>query len=158
MAEEKKNKKPGFQEDNEVLVRIFSYDIPGSKALYVGLTKIKGVKWAIANALIRKLKLDKTKKIAELTKPEIQEIEDNLRSLDIPRYMKNRPSDPETGKSTHLYSVDLDMAREFDIKRMKAMKSYKGVRHAKKLPVRGQRTRSNFRKKSQAAQMKKTKK
>ena len=60
--------------------------------------------------------------------------------------MKNRRSDPETGVTSHLYGSDLDMKKEFDIKRMKKIKSYKGIRHTMKLPVRGQRTRSHFRK------------
>ena len=46
----------------------------------------------------------------------------------------------------HLINTDLDLSKDGDIKRMKKVKSYKGLRHTWGLPVRGQRTRSNFRK------------
>ena len=65
---------------------------------------------------------------------------------DIPDYMKNRRLDRETGKTAHLYGTDLDIARDFDIKRLKKIKAYKGIRHAAGQPVRGQRTKSHFRK------------
>jgi small subunit ribosomal protein S13 len=71
--------------------------------------------------------------------------------------MRNRPADPETGESGHFLGTDLEMKRDFDIKRLKEMKAYRGARHAAKQPVRGQRTRSHFRKKSMAAGMKKKK-
>lgn len=146
------------EEDNEILVRIMGYDIPGSKQVFIGLTRIKGISWAISNAVCNKLSIPNSKRIVELTKPEIAKIEDTIKNLEVPDFLKNRRSDPETGKTEHLFGVDLDMRREFDIKRMKEMKSYKGVRHASRLPVRGQRTRSHFRTKSAASGMKKAKK
>jgi small subunit ribosomal protein S13 len=141
------------EENEEILVRIYGYDIPSSKKIFVGLTRIKGVSWSISKALCTILKIPLTKRISELSKPEIQHIENTLDNLPIPDYLKNRRFDIETGKSEHLYSSDLDMKRDFDIKRLREIKSYKGVRHALKLPVRGQRTRSHFRKKSQASLM-----
>ena len=58
----------------------------------------------------------------------------------------NRRKDEETGESKHLLTTDLEMARDFDIRKMKKIKSYKGWRHAMGQPVRGQRTKSHFRK------------
>lgn len=147
-AEQREEKKKAQQEDkSEMLIRIFGYDIPGSKNLYSGLTRIKGVSWAISNAAILKLGLSRNKKISELTKPDIQQIETFLKNIDIYDYMKNRRSDPETGKTGHFYGSDLDVLKDFDIKRQKKMRSYVGVRHVAGQPVRGQRTRSHFRKK-----------
>ncbi len=143
------------EEEGEVLVRIFGYDIPGSRKVYAGLTRIKGVSWAISNALCSILKIPPAKKIAELSKAEIAKIEETFAKLPVPAFLKNRRYDIETGQTTHVYGADLDMKREFDIKRLKEIRSYKGVRHAHKLPVRGQRTRSHFRKKSVASGMKK---
>ena len=40
----------------------------------------------------------------------------------------------------------MDLKKDFDIKRLKKIKSYKGFRHSSKLPLRGQRTKGNFRK------------
>ena len=60
--------------------------------------------------------------------------------------MLNRQKDFEVGKNKHLVGSDLDLRKEFDIKRLKKIKSYRGLRHLVGLPMRGQRTRSHFRK------------
>jgi len=60
--------------------------------------------------------------------------------------MANRRRDLETNENKHLIVADLDYTRENDIKRLRKLKTYKGDRHSKGLPARGQRTRSNFRK------------
>lgn len=145
MAEEKKQHNQ--QEESEVLVRIFGYDIKGSVKVPTALTKIKGVSWTISRATCLGLKIPSDKKVAELSKADIKQIEDFLKNLSLAPYLLNRRSDPETGEETHLFGNDLEMQIEFDIKRLKKMKSYKGIRHTSRLPVRGQRTRSNFRKK-----------
>ena len=154
---EEKPKKYEHEENNEILVRILTYDIPGSKNIYTGLTRIKGVSWVISNATCLKLGLDKKMKISELSKDQIAKIEAFIKDLPIADFLKNRISDPETGKASHLTGPNLDMAKEFDIKRLRKMKSYKGIRHASKLPVRGQRTRANFRNKGVAVGVKKGK-
>ena len=143
--EVKKESKRPQEERTEVLIRIFGYDIPGSRGLLAGLTRIKGVSWAISNAICIRLGMPRNKKISELSKEEIKKIEEFLPKITVPDYMKNRRFDRETGETKHIFGSDLDIVREFDIKRLKKIKSYKGVRHAFKLPVRGQRTRSHFR-------------
>ena len=166
MSEEKKGKeikKPEKEKAKEIykqkdeyyesLVRILGYDIPGTRNIYSGFTKIKGVSWAISNAVCLALKMPHSKKISELSKEEISKIEDTLKNLQIPDFMKNRRNDPEHGHTKHLLSNDLEITRDFDIKRMKKIKSYKGVRHTFHLPVRGQRTRSHFRAKKVATGM-----
>ncbi len=151
-------KKPELEmEENEVLVRILGYDIPGSRNLYTGLTRIKGISWTISNAVCIKLGFPKTKKISELSKQEIQKIEEFLKSLPVYDFLKNRRTDIETGKTAHFFGTDLDMKRDFDIKRLKEIKSYRGIRHALKQPLRGQRTRSHFRTKGRAMGVKKKK-
>lgn len=142
---EKEKKQPEKEEYHESLVRILGYDIPGNKTIFIGLTRIKGVSWAISNALCLKTGLDRRKKISELSKDEIAIIEKFIMNPDVPDYMKNRRLDRETGKTAHLYGTDLDIARDFDIKRLKKIKAYKGIRHAAGQPVRGQRTKSHFR-------------
>ncbi len=129
----------------ESLVRIHGKDIPGNKKIYPGLTYIKGVSWAVSNAICRILKFDKNIKISELSKKQIEEIEAFLQKPTMYDYMKNRQRDYDTGESKHLLTNELDMVKDFDIKRMRQIKSYKGMRHALKQPVRGQRTRSHFR-------------
>ena len=155
---EPKAKKPETEDYHESLIRIFGYDIPGSKNIYTGLTKIKGISWAISNVACTKLKIPHTKRIVELSKDEIAKIETFLKNLEISDYMKNRRNELETGKTSHKFGADLDMVRDFDIKRLKKIKSYKGVRHTYRLPVRGQRTRSHFRSQSTTKIVRKPKK
>ncbi len=144
--EPKELKRQHQKEDlGETLLRIYGSDIPGNKQLFVGLTYIKGVSWAVANAICRTLHFDKRMKLSDLTKEQIEAIEAFLQKPQLYNFMKNHPRDFDTGTSRHLISNELDMTREFDIKRMKQIKSYKGIRHAMKQPVRGQRTRSHFR-------------
>jgi small subunit ribosomal protein S13 len=145
MAEE--NKKHQKQQLEEVtLVRILGKDIRGDKAIFAGLTLIQGISWAFANAVCKILDLDKKKKIQEMTAEEIKSLEECIREASVPVFLKNRQKDFETGEDGHISGIDLKLRKEFDIKRLKKIKSYKGVRHNYNLPVRGQRTKANFRK------------
>ncbi|MBU1136580.1 MAG: 30S ribosomal protein S13 [Nanoarchaeota archaeon] len=130
----------------ESIIRILSTDIPGNKNIYSGITRIRGISWSLSNAICNKLKIDKNKKISELSKKEIEDISKFIKSSDIPEFVLNRRKDFESGKSEHLIGTELELKEEFDIKRMKKIKSYKGVRHITGRPVRGQRTKSHFRK------------
>ncbi len=154
-AVEKPKRQESQKEENEILIRILGFDIPGSKNLYTGLTRIKGVSWAVANAVCIKLGFPKNKKVSELSKDDIQKIESFLGELPIYEFLKNRRTDLESGKTSHLFGTNLDMRRDFDIKRLREIKSYRGVRHALKQPSRGQRTRSHFRKRGVAMGVKK---
>ena len=59
--------------------------------------------------------------------------------------MLNRRKDRETGEDRHVVTSDLKFENEFDIKNLKKIKVYRGVRHSLGLPVRGQRTKAHFR-------------
>jgi small subunit ribosomal protein S13 len=130
----------------ERLVRLLSKDIEGKLNVYVGLTKIKGISWSMANAICKILKLDKKRKIGSLSKEELDKITEFVKKPKMPVFMFNRKFDIETGENKHLIGNDLEMQKEFDIGRLKKIKSYRGLRHAVGLPVRGQRTKSHFRK------------
>jgi small subunit ribosomal protein S13 len=130
----------------EKLVRILSKDIEGKLNVYVGLTKIKGVSWSLANAICKALNFDKKRKIGSLSKEEIDKINDFVKNPKMPMYLANRNMDIETGKDKHIIGNDLDLQKEFDIGRLKKIKSYRGLRHTLGQPVRGQRTKSHFRK------------
>ena len=143
--EEKKQEEKYTPDDYESLIRILTYDIPGNKRVIVGLTRVKGISWNIANAVCKKLNISPDKKISELSKEEIKKIEEYITNPVLPEFLMNRRKDLETGENLHLHGTDLDLKKEFDIKRLRKMKSLKGIRHAAGLPVRGQRTRSNFR-------------
>jgi small subunit ribosomal protein S13 len=163
MAEQEQKQKPEFKKpliSEAKLIRILSKDIPGDKSVYVGLQRIKGISWAFSNAVCKMLKIEKDKKIEELSEQEIQKIQDFIKNPKVPKFMINRRKDYDTGDDKHLYGNDLDLQTEFDIKRLKKIKSYKGVRHILGQPVRGQRTKSHFRvnaKKTGAVGVKKSK-
>jgi len=147
MAEEEKKKHQRKEEHDDVsLIRVLGKDIRGDKQLFAGLTQIKGISWAFANATCKILGLDKTKKIQDMTPEEMAKIEEFVKNPQIPGFLKNRQNDFEEGDDKHLTGADLKLMGEFDIKRLKKIKSYKGIRHSANLPVRGQRTKSNFRK------------
>ena len=132
--------------DEDRVIRILSTDVEGRSSVYAGLTRVKGISWALANAICKKLGFDKKKKIGSLTEAEIAKVTEFAKSADIPDYLKNRQNDFDSGENKHLIGGDLDLRKDFDIKRLKKVKTYRGLRHGAGLPTRGQRTRSNFRK------------
>ena len=93
-------------------------------------------------------KIDPNKKVGYLSDIEAKRLEDILRnpsSNGSPVWMLNRRNDYEDGVDKHILSSDIGFIQDNDLKRMKKIKCYKGVRHMMGLPVRGQRTKSNFR-------------
>lgn len=155
MEQEIKPEKKHFSQ----IVRIMQTDIPGEKKIIVGLTNIKGISWSFSNAICRKLKIDIDKKIGELNEKEVEKIIEFIKKPDVPRFLLNRRNDFETGEDSHAIGNDLDLKKEFDIRRLKKIRTYRGLRHATGQPTRGQRTRSHFRargkKKSVGVQKKK---
>jgi len=145
-AEAPKDKRAIISDEGGKIIRIYQADVPGGKNLYAGLTRIKGVSWAISNAICRITEIGKKKKVEDLSKEEIVKIESILKEGKFPEFLINRRKDLSTGKDRHLISTDLDLSKELDIKRLKKIRSYRGLRHALGLPTRGQKTRSNFRK------------
>jgi small subunit ribosomal protein S13 len=138
--------RPKEIKSEERIVRILSKDIEGAMKIYPGLTKIKGVSWALSNAICKSLKINKYRKIGSLTDEEIKKIADFVKNPKVPTHILNRRKDFETGENKHLIGVDLELQKDLDIKRLRKIKSYKGIRHGLGLPLRGQRTRSHFRK------------
>lgn len=142
MAEEAQDK------DFKYIVRIGNSDIDGNKAILLSLQKIKGVSFMLANAFCTILKIDKTQKAGTLSDDQIAKLDALLKSKSpegIPSWLLNRRKDYETGEDIHFVGADLTFLNETDIRRLKKIRSYVGVRHMSKLPVRGQRTKSNFR-------------
>ena len=140
-----KNKLIKKEEDVGRIIRILQTDIPGNRNIYTGLTRIKGVSWSISNAVCILMNMPKTKKIEALSKEEIQKIEDTLKSHKFPEFLLNRRKDFSTGENSHIIGSGLDVTRELDIKRLKKIRSYRGLRHATGQPTRGQSTKSHFR-------------
>lgn len=133
--------------DFKHIIRIANTDLQGDKQILIALQKIKGVGHNLAAALCHVAGIPKTKKAGELSDAEVQKLDEVVRNpgLHVPTWMVNRRRDPETGEDKHLLLADIDFTFDQDKKREMKLKSYKGIRYQARLPVRGQRTRSNFR-------------
>jgi small subunit ribosomal protein S13 len=147
MAEQKPEQKP-MKKDYRYIVRVANTDLDGSKPIYHALNKIKGVNFMFANLLCNLSNVDKKKITGQLTSDEIKRLDDVMKDpfkQGFPAWMLNRRKDKETGDEKHLFGADLKWQVENDIKLMKKIRSYRGVRHMSGLPVRGQKTKNNFR-------------
>ena len=108
------------------MARISGINIPHTKVVHVALTYIYGIGKKFSNDICTKLSISKNKRVNSLTEDEILKIREFID--------KN-------------YKVEGDLRREvsLNIKRLVDLATYRGSRHKKKLPVRGQRTHSNAR-------------
>ncbi len=130
------------------IVRVNNTDLKGEKPIYLALQKIKGIGENFARAVCTLAKMDYMKITGELTDKDVEALEKVLQDpagAGVPKHYFNRLSDYETGEDKHIFTADLDYTKDQDIKRLKKIKSYIGLRHQWRLPVRGQRTGSNFR-------------
>jgi len=126
------------------LVRIMSTNVDGDRQIAFGLSMINGVGRRIADAVVRVSKIHHQTRIGSLTDEQIRLLEDILKNPTahgIPVWMVNRQHDLRTGVNRHVTGTELDLVHRQDIERMRALKSWKGVRHALGLKVNGQRTR-----------------
>lgn len=138
-----------MEEDFKHMVRIARRDVDGNKTIKNALTDIKGIGKALSGALCTTMGFDQNQKIGYLSDKEVLKLEEvvkNPQNCNLPDWMLNRRNDYETGENTHLIESDLIMRLRDDLNRMKKTRSYKGRRHEVGLPVRGQRTKSTFRK------------
>jgi len=143
------------QEEYVKLVRILQKDIRGDKKVYRGICDIKGISWIISNAVCVLTGIDRNKKIQDLTPQEIEKIEKFVTNLHgLPGFLLNRRNDRDDGTNKHVYGADLNLQVDFDIKRLRKIKAYRGIRHSLGQPSRGQRTKSHFRKNKKKSGMK----
>ncbi len=155
---EKKDYRAGAESENtgkdelRLIVRVSGIDLDGNKPIERSLTKIKGIgiRMAknIATAFEKSSGIPASKKTGLLTEEEgkkLEEVVQNPSKFGIPAWALNRRNDFYTGENSHLVMSDLDLRLRSDLQRMTETKSYKGLRHAWGLPVRGQRTKSTHR-------------
>ncbi|MCS7204695.1 MAG: 30S ribosomal protein S13 [Leptospiraceae bacterium] len=108
------------------MARIAGVDLPKEKRVEIGLTYIYGIGRTRSQIILDSLKINRDKKVKDLTDQEIAAIKDFIE--------KN-------------YRVEGDLRTEvsLNIKRLMEIGCYRGLRHRMGLPVRGQRTRTNAR-------------
>ena len=136
------------KQELKYFVRIANTDLDGTKPIHHAMIKIKGINFMFSNAILNVSGIQRTKKAGYLTEDETAKIDDIIKDpskFKIPQWIFNRKRDPEDNVDKHLVSSNLTFTQENDIKMMKKIRSYKGVRHSIGLPVRAQRTKANFR-------------
>ena len=108
------------------MARIAGVNIPQNKLVHIGLTYIYGIGNKFSQQICKELEIPKSKRVNELTDDQI---------LKIREFIDQK------------FTVEGDLRREtsLSIKRLIDLATYRGSRHRKKLPVRGQRTRCNSR-------------
>ena len=108
------------------MARIAGVNIPQNKIVHVALTYIHGIGKKYSNEICTKLNIEKSKRVNSLTEEEVLKIREFI---------------------DQNYKVEGDLRREvsLNIKRLVDLATYRGSRHKKKLPVRGQRTHCNAR-------------
>lgn len=107
------------------MARIAWVNLPNGKHVEIALTYVYGVGRSLSNKILEKVGIEKTRKIESLSESELDLIRNELK----------------------LIMVEWDLRRfvSLNIKRLQEINSYRGLRHKKKLPVRGQRTKTNSR-------------
>ena len=108
------------------MARISGVNIPTNKKVFIALTYIFGIGLKRANDICNQAAVDKSKRVNQLNDDEVTKIRELIESK---------------------YVVEGDLRRDIsmDIKRLTDLGCYRGLRHRKKLPVRGQRTHTNAR-------------
>lgn len=107
------------------MARIAGIDLQDNWKVDYALTKIKGLGWALSKKLMVASKIDPKKRVSDLSSEEISKISGELEN----------------------YTVEGDLFRNVrgNIQRLQVIGSYRGLRHSKNLPARGQRTKTNAR-------------
>jgi small subunit ribosomal protein S13 len=108
------------------MARIAGVDLPRNKRVEIGLTYIYGLGRSSSNEILQQTTIDPDKRVRDLTEAEVTALREVI----------------ERG-----YRVEGDLRREvqMNIKRLMEIGCYRGLRHRRNLPVRGQRTRTNAR-------------
>lgn len=109
------------------MARIAGVDLPKDKKIWVALTYIRGIGSSLSKKILEEVQISPEVKVQDLTEEQIGKIRDGIAGAGI--------------------RVEGELAAEvtMNIKRLKEIGSYRGVRHERGLPVRGQKTRTNAR-------------
>lgn len=108
------------------MVRIGGVNLPENKRIEIGLTYIYGIGRSLSNKILKEAGIDINKKVSQLTDEEVAKLREIIEKK---------------------YKIEGELRREVaaNIKRLIQIKCYRGIRHLKGLPVRGQRTKTNAR-------------
>jgi small subunit ribosomal protein S13 len=140
-------KKMDFGPDFRYLVRIVNTDLDGKKPFAVALTYVPGVSNRMANIVARESGVDPKVRIGTLKEDQLARVVEAIENLSdmVPVWMLNRRNDVETGEDRHMVGSEITIMLREDLNRLKKIRSWRGHRHDRKLPTRGQRTKNNGR-------------
>ena len=109
------------------MARISGVDLPKDKRVEIGLTYIYGIGRATSNEILKNVQINPDTRVKDLTEQDVAKIREYI------------------DKAGLLVEGDLRREVNLNIKRLMEIGCYRGVRHRRKLPVRGQRTKTNAR-------------
>ena len=107
------------------MARIAGVNIPENKHVEISLTHVFGIGRKTAQDICTSLKIDYTRRVSDLTEDEVEKIRNAV--------------------ATYVVEGDLRRNISTNIKRIMDLGNYRGIRHRRKLPTRGQRTKTNAR-------------
>jgi small subunit ribosomal protein S13 len=107
------------------MARIAGVNVPENKHVEISLTHIFGIGRKTAQTICEELKIDYTRKVSDLSEDEVEQL--------------------RTAIGNYIVEGDLRRNISTNIKRLMDLGSYRGIRHRRKLPTRGQRTKTNAR-------------
>ena len=107
------------------MARIAGVNVPENKHVEISLTHIFGIGRKTAQTICEELKIDYTRKVSDLSEDEVEQL--------------------RTAIANYVFEGDLRRNISTNIKRLMDLGSYRGIRHRRKLPTRGQRTKTNAR-------------
>jgi small subunit ribosomal protein S13 len=139
--------KQEFGPDFRHLVRLVNTDLDGKKSVGTALAYVPGVGKRLAYVVAREANVDAKQLIGNLKDPEIAAVNKAIEELTetLPTWMLNRRKDPESGDDRHMIGTEITIMLREDLNRLKKIRSWRGARHERKLPTRGQRTKANGR-------------
>ncbi len=108
------------------MARLAGVDLPSDKRIEIGLTYVYGIGNAKSKEILAKAKVDPDTRVKDLTEDEVGEIRKVI-------------------ENEHMVEGDLRRENSMNIKRLMEIGCYRGIRHRKGLPVRGQKTKTNAR-------------
>ena len=109
------------------MARIAGVDLPREKRVEIGLTYIFGIGRTTSNKILEAANIDPNTRVRDLTDEEVEKIRTSMEDLGV------------------LVEGDLRRDVAMNIKRLQEIGCYRGIRHRKGLPVRGQKTKTNAR-------------
>ena len=112
--------------EDRIMARLAGVDLPSDKRIEIGLTYVYGIGNTKSKEILAKAKVDPDTRVKDLTEDEVGEIRKVI-------------------ENEHMVEGDLRRENSMNIKRLMEIGCYRGIRHRKGLPVRGQKTKTNAR-------------